>query len=109
MNFKYNARLVRVIDGDTVELEVDVGFKIQVRETFRLALVNAPEMRTPEGPMAKEWLTARLASISLGGSAYPLSIESFKKDKYGRWLVTIYDGTSTVNQQMLDVGMAVLY
>lgn len=109
MSFKYNARLVRVIDGDTVELEVDVGFKIQVRETFRLNLINAPEMRTPEGPIAKDWLTGKLTLLSKATAAYPLAIESFKKDKYGRWLVTIYDGDVSVNQQMLDVGMAVLY
>lgn len=108
MSFKYNARLIRVVDGDTVELEVDVGFKIQVRETFRLNLINAPEMRTPEGPIAKDWLTMKLAMMDTP-APYPLAIESFKKDKYGRWLVTIYDGDVSVNQQMLDVGMAVLY
>ena len=42
--YTYKARLSRVIDGDTVELNVDLGMSVSVKETFRLYGINAPEI-----------------------------------------------------------------
>jgi micrococcal nuclease len=108
---KYPARLVRVIDGDTVELDVDAGFRMLYTDSFRLAGINAPEMKTAEGPAAKAWLLTKLSELSAFGSGkFPLQIESHKQEKYGRWIVTIYDGTNpSVNQQMVTAGQAVSY
>ena len=43
--YTYAARLVRVVDGDTVDLDIDLGFHITVRERFRLAGIDTPELR----------------------------------------------------------------
>ncbi|MCK4429246.1 MAG: hypothetical protein KAU95_02630, partial [Candidatus Aenigmarchaeota archaeon] len=43
-DYKYKAKLVRVVDGDTIEVVMDLGFYIQLKEKLRLAGVNTPEI-----------------------------------------------------------------
>ena len=48
--YTYNAVITRVVDGDTLVVDIDAGFDIWLRgQTLRLNRVNAPEMKTPEG------------------------------------------------------------
>ena len=86
----YNVRLVRVVDADTVHLDVDLGFNTwRINEPYRLAKVNAPELSTTEGKTARDALMARIAGLT------PITIVCFGKDKYGRWLISlIVDGVN---------------
>ena len=43
---KYNAKLIRIIDGDTIDAEIDVGFDVFVRKRIRLWGINTPETRS---------------------------------------------------------------
>lgn len=98
--YSYTAELVRVLDGDTVELKVDCGFKISYVDKFRLAHIDAPE----RGKEATDALTTILKSVS------ELRVETIKPDKYGRWLVIIYlPSGNTVNDWMVHEGYAVPY
>ena len=45
--YSYTAEVVRVVDGDTVELAVDCGFRLTFKDRFRLAFINAPERDKP--------------------------------------------------------------
>ena len=54
--FTYFAKLDRVIDGDTLLIEFDVGFFITLKEKIRLIGINAPEINTPEGKKAKKFI-----------------------------------------------------
>jgi micrococcal nuclease len=86
--YSYKAELVRVVDGDTVVLDVDLGFNTTLRETFRLAGINAPESRGPErieGKAAAAHLIGLLCNESL-------TIDTLKdsKGKYGRYLAYLY-------------------
>lgn len=102
--YTYRAKLIRVVDGDTVYLEVDCGFHIKVTHSFRLYGINAPELRDAQGPEARDWLTQALTNKAL-------VIDTYKADSFGRWLCTIYiDGEATsINQQLMDAGFAVQY
>jgi len=107
MKYEYEATLARVIDGDTVVLKVDLGFKIEFEVTFMLLGIDAPEREAATmeaGNAAKEYLIQLLTS-------HPLKIETLKdkKDKYGRYLVTLYTDSSTVsiNEEMVKAGHAV--
>jgi micrococcal nuclease len=102
--YQYYATVGRVVDGDTVDLEVDLGFHMVARIRFRLTGINAPEMSTVDGPQAKMHLQSLLP---VGTS---VRITTAKADKYGRWLAVIYDQRErSVNQLMLDAGHAVRY
>jgi micrococcal nuclease len=101
--WEYNAKVIRVIDGDTIEADIDLGFNLHYIAKVRLAGINAPEMRTVEGPVAKAKLTELLVA--------PLVIRTTLNkefEKYGRVLGVIYaTGTNNVNQQMISEGYAV--
>ena len=111
--FQYNATLNRVIDGDTVKLNVDLGFNVSVIIDFRLLGINAPEVKGNTKPAG----LASTAHLSLLLSQGTLTITSFlplKTDKYGRWLaditVTRPDKTTfSINQQMITDGFAVVF
>lgn len=101
----YAAKLIRVVDGDTVKLSVDVGFGFQFENTFRLAEINCPELPTVEGIAAKDyaqaWFTQR------GGVCV---IRSVKLDKFGRYLAHVCNAkniSETLNHAMVDLGLAV--
>lgn len=89
MIYEYNAKLARVVDGDTVWLDVDLGFGVHANLDFRLYGINAPEtigVTKKAGLAAKAELERLLA---LG----PLRIETYKADKvdkYGRWLASLF-------------------
>jgi micrococcal nuclease len=86
----YKAELIRVIDGDTVDLIVDLGFDTSRKERFRLYGVDAPEMRTEAGKEAKAWLWEALQPLeAIYAQTIQLSTKA-KRDKYGRFLAVLY-------------------
>jgi micrococcal nuclease len=100
--FRYNVELVRVVDGDTVVLNIDHGCNIwQRKKHCRLLGINAPERNTPEGRQAKSFLEILLDSDDL-------TIKTMKdhSGKYGRLLVTLYKGGRNINQHLVNAGHA---
>lgn len=99
--YEYKAKVKRWIDGDTVELSVDLGFRCRIRDRFRLRGVDTPELRPRKADFESEELrqkhieaakvaTARCEELA-PVDTYVL-IETFKDDqgKYGRWLCRIW-------------------
>ncbi len=90
MIYIYKASLIRVVDGDTVDLIIDLGFDTLRKERFRLYGVDAPEMRTKEGKEAKAWLWEALQPLeAIYVQTVQLSTKA-KRDKYGRFLAVLY-------------------
>ena len=116
----WRARVVRVIDGDTLDLEIDCGFHTVRTERVRLLGVNAPEMKGSTkadavGAMlaAREWL--RTATLSQWVQ-WPLLVETFKADAFGRYLARIWpadaspdDTFADLSSHLLSTGHAVPY
>jgi micrococcal nuclease len=91
MIYIYKAELIRVVDGDTVDLIIDLGFDTLRKERFRLYGIDAPELRTAAGKAAKAWLWDALQPL---GAIYVETIQletKAKRDKYGRFLAVLYD------------------
>ncbi len=129
MVYEYEARVVRVIDGDTVVLhlerefpvDIDFGFRILDRMvlrkstemSFRLAGINTPELGG-ETKEAGERAKARLAQLLSSGT---IRAVTSKPDKYGRWLVDLYVTFANnlpprevhVNAKLVEEGLAVVY
>ena len=91
--YKYNAKATRVIDGDTFEAEIDLGFNIKVSETFRLKGIDTPESYRPSceaekihGKRVTELVIDRILDKDI-------IINTYKTGKYGRYIcdVTYYD------------------
>lgn len=111
--YTYRCELVRVIDGDTVEVMIDLGLSVFKKIIIRLYGINAPEMKTVEGVIARDYLKY-LFSDQVMNETKDWYIETYKdrKDKYGRYLGTIYpDGVlsnESINMRMVKDGHAVL-
>lgn len=92
-----HVELVRVVDGDTVRLNIEVAPGLwQRNQSCRLADVNAPELGTEAGEKAKLDLERRLLPFVWrppGATRY-LAIEVRGRDKYGRWLVRLVYGAT---------------
>lgn len=95
--YNYKAIVNRVVDGDTVNLTIDLGFRLSYTANCRMAGINAPEMNTEEGKTAKVALMQMLPS--------EFTIESTGLDKYGRPIVKI----GNVNDKMIENGYAQSY
>src|SRR5690242_17733723 len=104
--YTYKATVLRVVDGDTVDIEIDLGFDIRTVQRVRLAGLNAPEKNTDAGMQAKLWLVDRLW---IGAQVTVRSDKPGGGDKYGRYLATIIDGKDgdrSVNDALLASGHA---
>tara|TARA_R110001583_G_scaffold16176_1_gene65644 strand:+ start:484 stop:852 length:369 start_codon:yes stop_codon:yes gene_type:complete len=116
--YTYKAKLDRVVDGDTIDVDIDLGFDIKVKKRVRFVGINAPESRTRDleekakGLAAKDRVKAILAENDI------FTIESQEIGKYGRVLGKIYlsriDGKDCLtqiclNDQLIKEGHGVEY
>jgi endonuclease YncB( thermonuclease family) len=98
-----NATVVRVIDGDTLEADLDLGWRHTWRSSVRLAGLNARELRDPGGPEARD----HLARLLPPGTQVVL--RSIELDKFGRSLATVWEGKTNINRLLLEEGWAAPY
>jgi len=85
--YKYKAKVNRVVDGDTVDLDVDLGFHVIIRLRGRLTGVDTPERGHKDWSRATQ-MFGNLLSDEADEHGYIL-IKTKKTGKYGRWLVEI--------------------
>ena len=101
--FIYNVSTVeRVIDGDTVEVVLDLGFNIFYKVSVRIDGIDTPEKNTPEGKLVKAYAENWFKT----GSFVLISKEL---DKYGRVLGTIQKDSTDYSQHLISEGYARAY
>jgi len=102
----------RVVDGDTIDISIDLGFDLTKKERVRLAGIDTPEKRTKDqrekemGYQATEFLEMHLME------ATKLTVRTEKDGKFGRmlgWLYKTDEDTMSINQIMIDKGYAWSY
>ena len=125
-DYRYDARLVRVIDGDTVDLDVDLGFGFTKRDRFRLYGINTPELRASDPEERERGYAAKRHLQAMFDQSKPVFVVFTHKDKqgkYGRYLVTIFltpnsdselfvatvAGVAVANDELIKTGNAVPY
>ncbi len=114
--WNYSATVTKVVDGDTIDVVIDLGFDIKIRQRVRVAGVDTPEKRTRNkeekklGLDATFWLEDQLTDAVNSGYALTIRTELDKgaTGKYGRLLGWLYIGDATVslNEQMVEEGYA---
>ena len=111
-DYQYLARVLRVVDGDSVHLEVDQGLDHLQKLKVRLYGINAPEMRTADGPPARQHLIGLLGWSTTNTPTVFIRTIKDRTEKYGRYLAWIFPTASmdvSVNDQMIRDGHAVAY
>lgn len=100
MRLVYPAQVVRVVDGDTLDLLLDLGFDLTFRHHARLAMLNCPERNAPGGAEATAFTQAWVSEPG------PLEFESWRWDKYGRSLGVLRRFDTSLNDALLASGHA---
>ena len=108
MKYYYGVEILRVVDGDTVDVRIDLGFDVWHKCRVRLMGINAPESRTRDleekkrGLAAKQWLIDKVEFKDV-------EMQSHGKGKYGRVLGELFVNKSSINKLMVKEGHAVTY
>ena len=117
----YNFRVIeinRVLDGDTIDVTIDLGFDLYKKERVRVAGVDTPEKRTRDleekelGKDATNWLKEKLEGAVAGDDDLVIRTELVGGvGKYGRLLGWLYigDGDLSINEEMITEGYAWAY
>jgi len=110
--FEYQCKIVKVIDGDTADVDIDLGFGVWMKkQRVRFYGVDTPESRTSDkeekvyGLMAKEFVLAHLPI----GSTQVLRTKKDGVGKYGRILGEFVVDDTTLNQLLIDTHNGVAY
>ena len=112
--YEYKCKLVRVVDGDTIDVDIDLGFGVWMQnQRIRMYGIDTPESRTSD-PVEKLYGKAATAFLEKGTNSGKLVLKTFKDDrgKFGRILGEIwYDGDNmyNINQMLIDNHHAVAY
>ena len=120
--YEYNALVDRVVDGDTIDVTIDLGFKVWKKMRVRMEGINTPESRTRDLKQKKRGLAAKdrlIEILKFNDNKCILKVSGV--GKYGRALATVLvnslsplngeDGVTLidVNKQLIEEGHAVEY
>lgn len=106
--YQYKGKIIKVVDGDTVRIDLDLGFDLGLKSNFRLNGLDTAEKNFPFGAATRDWLKVQLLDKTV-------LVDSYAHDKYGRWLcdIRLQNGTefseTSVNDQMIQHGIAKAY
>lgn len=112
--YTYKAKLIRVVDGDTIDAEIDLGFDTIVRKRIRLYGINTPDTKTKDIAEKEKGLAAKQRLTELLNSEFVVETILNKRGKYGRVLGVVYNQLEdktrlNINEALVDEGHAVKY
>ena len=109
--YEYKCTVVNVVDGDTVDVDIDLGFGVWMRkQRIRMYGIDAPESRTSD-KVEKVYGMAAKDFVIKWTNAGDLVLKTFKdgKGKYGRILGELWYNDVNINQRMIEEHHAVKY
>jgi len=113
--YEYKCKIVKVVDGDTVDVDIDLGFGVWLNdERVRIMGIDTPESRTRDAVEKKFGLAAKKRLKELLGPTAILKTQVSKsgedlKGKFGRILGDFVVGDRTVTEILIEEGHAVAY
>ena len=111
--YEYKCKIRKVVDGDTVDVDIDLGFGVWLRkQRVRLVGIDTPESRTRNLDEKKRGLLAKKYLQEALKAGKTLSIKTYKDNetgKFGRILGDVFIDGKSVNAQMVKDFMAVPY
>ena len=96
--------MLKVYDGDTITVSLDLGFGISMRTKVRLAGINAPEVRgaqRPEGLKSRDYLRSLILDKKV-----VIETQKDKKGKYGRYIGVVYLEKVNGNELLVEKKLA---
>jgi micrococcal nuclease len=103
-NYTYHAKVVRIVDGDTLDVDLDYGDRLHAIRRLRLSGVNTPEAKSEQGRTATAFVTTVLPVGT------EVIVTTFKPDKFGRQLAVVHlPGGSDLATELLRRELATAY
>lgn len=109
MLYNYKAKVLRVVDGDTIHMDIDLGMRISYKTNCRLDNINTPELTSKDMEVRIRAIAAKEFLINMLPVGSIVDLNSTSLDKYGRPLGIIVFNGGNVNEEMLKNGHAVVY
>lgn len=105
--YSYQAKLTKWVDGDTLVLEIDLGFYVKRIERIRLARINTPEMRSDVKREIIRAKHARMVGKKFCPEGSPVEIQTFKmkKDLYARYVAEVSFEGQNLSDYLLGMGV----
>lgn len=110
--YTYKAKLVRVVDGDTIDAEIDLGFNVLIRQRIRLYGIDTPESRTRDLEEKERGFAAKQRLTELLPKEFIVKTILNKRGKFGRILGLIYidmEDEKSINDILVEEGHAIEY
>ncbi len=105
--YEYRGSLREVVDGDTIDVLMDLGFRIYHLVPLRLNGLNTPEKNTPAGQHAKKFVEDW---FSTNGSNFTVYTNKDRTEKYGRYLATVVaDNGKSLVADIINAGLGVFW
>lgn len=104
--FQYEAKVIRIVDGDTLWLDIDLGFRLHIQTDVRLAHINTPETVNYSLQGISDPAAAYVSECVPPGASCVVEIS--RPDKYSRWLATIFFLPGEVDRAKILAGPRVL-
>jgi len=95
--YEYNVEVLHVADADTMRVRADLGFSCYTETNIRLIRINAHEVTTPRGIVARAYV------VNLLESAAQIRIISKRQEKYGRWLAEVNVQLRSTDKEWLNL------
>jgi micrococcal nuclease len=108
MDYRYNALVEKVIDGDTIDVTIGLGFSIYYKQRLRLNGIDTKELSSPDPENRKKASEARLYVVEKILNKH-VELVTYKEDKYGRYLADVYINDTLLNEELVDKQLAVYY
>jgi micrococcal nuclease len=111
---EYRSSLVKIIDGDTIDVDLDLGFDVILKkQRIRLSGINTPESRTRDKEEKEYGLAAKARLREMLEAADTITVKTAidkkARGKYGRILGTVFADDVNVNVTLVDEGYAIVY
>lgn len=107
--YEYEAKVTKIVDGDTIDVEIDLGFDITIKQRLRLKGIDTPETKTKNKEEKELGLKAKRITEECIRGAKSIIVKTYKDDKYGRILADVIADGVNVNQKLINEGFAVAY
>ena len=105
--YQYNAKIVRWVDGDTVILDIDLGFYVTRQERVRLARINAPELNSTVPYQVRKAKSARAKAKKFApeGTEVVLATSKSDIDRYSRYIGEITVNSKNISDYLIKIGI----
>ena len=112
--YTYKAKLARVINGDTLDIEIDLGFDLIIKQRLKLYGIDTPDSRSTNVETKQKGLDAKQRLINLLTKEFKVETILNKRGKYGRILGKVYivdekGNEVCINELLVEEGLATRY